>query len=139
MFDKGIKDTETDRVNYGIITKYNGGGGKCAVNILLSTGFQEFPNISLKGSLVNRKLGQKLALGSLVMVDDGTIVLVYKPNEHSAIDPRSLEKLTGVIADDVGFDEEDEYALPPVSEDEDDICFASEGEEEEEEVDIDSL
>lgn len=139
-----------DQANYGIITRYNGGGGMCAVKILLSTGFQEFPKIRLKGTYadkkVGRKLNQKLASGSLVIVDDGTIVLVYQPNEHSVIDRKTLAKLSGTQYDDGIIVDEDDY-LPPEEEEEeeeseeeeeDDITFYGEPEEEEEE-DIDSI
>lgn len=91
--------TEVDRVNYGVVTNYHGSGGKCTVRLILSTGTQIVPNIRLKGSYTTRKVSQKLYKGAIVLVDDGTIVLVYDETQYSVIDSRSLFELTKEIGD----------------------------------------
>uniref|UniRef100_A0A6C0J6P7 Uncharacterized protein n=1 Tax=viral metagenome TaxID=1070528 RepID=A0A6C0J6P7_9ZZZZ len=114
-------------VNYGIITKYHGCGGKCTVNILLQSGFRTFPNMSLKGSLKSRRHGQQLTTDSIVLVDDGVIVYVYKEDTKSVIDSDTLSKLIGKTEDDICFNETEDSGyrdlygrLPSFSSDDED-------------------
>lgn len=141
MLEHNIRQSDVNHVNYGVITKYHGNGGKCTVNVLLDSGFVTLPQISLKGSLANssiaRKLGQRLVVGSIVLVDDGTIVLVYQHQEHSVIDRDSLSKLTGNNDTDFAYVEEDSQS--DTDSDNNFINYEDDDDEEDENFTIDTL
>lgn len=69
----------SDRVQYGVITKYQG-GAKCDVVCFDGKDTAPIGHVRLKGSLQPGRCKQRLTVGSFVLVDDGNIVLVY-PND----------------------------------------------------------
>lgn len=132
-------------VHYGVITSYHGNRGQCDVKIYTEDGIMDLTGIRLKNSLRAPRLGQKLSPGALVLVDDGTIVLVYKPEKYSVIDKAALKGLESVTPKaDWSKDEseEDEYHISDSESDDDDVSFNDEivhAPDLEVELDIDQL
>lgn len=67
-------DIQTD---YGIITGYQGQGGVCTVKVINGDKVVTLQRVKLKHSINHRKCNQRLERGNIVLVDDGTVVLVY--------------------------------------------------------------
>lgn len=116
-----------ETVFYGIIKKFRG-GKKCDVMVVDSDGRTEcLSNVRLKGSLQNMRCRQYLNPESLVLVDDGTIVLVYSRESEMVIET----KVRRVLRQEDSYEfeqapvENDEEATvesdtEPMSEEEDD-------------------
>jgi hypothetical protein len=126
--------SQQSEMGYGVITAYHGNGGKCNVKVIFRGVLTELINIRLKNSFRKPHLGQKLYVGAIVLVDDGTIILVYKPESYRLIDASILRSLESVVrqlgdkcdvddGDDVD-DEDDPYHNSSSSEsDDDDVTF----------------
>lgn len=94
-------------INYGVVMTYLGCKGRCIVKLVTDTGLLTL-NARLKNSYQNPKLGQQLQDRSIVLVDDGTIVLVYRPDHYSVIDRDVFRQLENIMNEgkDSGKDSE---------------------------------
>lgn len=80
-------------VSYGIILKHQG-GTKCDVLLALDNNdLMKLSNARLKTSLAHRRCKQRLVPGLFCLVDDGSVVLVYKPTENDYVDQRVRDVL----------------------------------------------
>lgn len=110
-----LTSNNTDhQCSYGVITQYHGSGGRCTVELLMDQGTERIVT-KLKNSYQKcPRLGMKLSKDTIVLVDDGVIVMVYRPEQCHAIDKASLRRLEAIMDQSKGKDVQriDHYEPP---------------------------
>jgi hypothetical protein len=113
-----LTNSNTDHhFSYGVITQYHGSGGRCTVELLLDQGTERIV-AKLKGSYQKcSRLGMKLTKDTIVLVDDGVIVMVYRPEQCHAIDRATLRRLEAIMDQSKGKDVQRIVHYEPPSQD----------------------